>query len=359
MKKVAIITLPLSNYNYGGLLQAYALQNFLKDNYDISVTHLDRQYNSTKILDMKTAVHRLLNKNYYKAVNQYYAPIIKFISSHIDVTEKIASEIAMDNYLRNNKIELLITGSDQVWNRNYAYNINNDLLLNIPYKCTKISYAASFGSNQYAEENVSEKIKNLNGISVREKDAKQYLSSYGIEAIHHIDPTLLLDVNEYKDLAKSSKKNYTDGVTSYVLDKKPETEEFSKLLSKLANKPLNKVGSKKSISKQNYRDINQSVDSLQDWLNAFYSADYIITDSFHGCVFSILFNKQFITLGNKERGHERFLSLLSLFGLENRLITSKEEVEKVFLPIDYNTVNAKLEELRAESKRYFDQFLSV
>lgn len=356
MKNVVIITLPLTNYNYGGLLQAYALQHFFKSNYNIKVSHVDRQYNATNAIRIKTNVYKLLNWQYYKTIKDYYTPIRLFIKNNITLSNTIGSDSSFNNYLKKNNVGLIITGSDQVWNSHYANNINNDLLLNIPYQCIKISYAASFGSNQYAEENVAEKIKNLDGISVREKDAQEYLSSYGIKAIHHIDPTLLLTADQYLQFVKSSKKDYKNGVTSYVLDKKPETEEFSLLLSKLADRPLNKIGIKAAIDKKNYKNINHQVDGLEDWLNAFYSADYIITDSFHGCVFSILFNKQFITLGNKARGYDRFISLLGLFGLEDRLVTSKEEVEKVFIPIDYSIVNAKLEELRAEAKQYFDTF---
>lgn len=357
MKNVAILTLPLTNYNYGGLLQAYALQTYIRENYNVEVQHIDRQYNLSKIIGFKSKLYKLINYPYTEKINAYNAPIKKFIDAHIRVSKAFTSQAAFIKYLNRNKIDLLITGSDQVWNKNYAYNIHEDLILDIPYQATKISYAASFGANHYADLELLSKISKLDGISVREADAKTMLNNKCIDAKHHIDPTLLLEADVYKKLAQKSKKNFPHEISAYVLDKNPETEEFLKEIQSITGKNLNKVGDKIKITKSNYKNIHQVADSVEDWLNAFYQAEYVITDSFHGCVFSILFNKQFVTLGNKKRGLDRFNSLLSLFGLEDRLISSKGELSKILTPIDYQKINQRLNELREESKQYFDAFL--
>ena len=80
---------------------------------------------------------------------------------------------------------------------------------------------------------------------------------------------------------------------------------------------------------------------VEKWLRAFYDAEFVITDSFHACVFSIIFNKPFIVYGNKERGYARFDSLLKIFGLEERIATSLNDIDKIInKPIDWNNVNS-------------------
>src|SRR5690606_29604244 len=103
---------------------------------------------------------------------------------------------------------------------------------------------------------------------------------------------------------------------------------------------------------------SQKVDAVPDWLKAFAEADYIVTDSFHGCVFAILFNKQLVTFGNAARGIERFQSLLSIFDLGSRLITTSKQIEGIFNPINYEAVNKKVEILRSDAEQYLRHFIN-
>jgi len=354
MKEIAILTLPLNNYNYGGILQAFALQTYLKEIFRVNVHHVDRQYNLSASVRMKMKVHNLLNPTLVKGQKAYYEPMIRFIKENIELSKPICSPKALERHLRYNKVDMLVTGSDQVWRKKYAFNIANDLFLDIPYNCKKISYAASFGTEEEKEDGIENRLMHLDAVSVREKAAQEYLKSLGIQAFHHIDPTLLLDKKIYGELADKSKKEYTGAVAAYVLDRNDQVVANIKGFARSKGIPLNFVGEKINITSQNCKNITTAVDSIEDWLKAFRDADYIVTDSFHGCVFSILFNKQFITLGNVDRGLSRFLSLLEMFGLHERLITSFEGLDKLFLPIDYISVNHLLDNCRIQALDYFN-----
>lgn len=353
MKEVAIITLPLNNYNYGGILQAFALQSFLKNTFDTSVHHIDRQYNVSTSVRMKMKIHDLLNFSLYKSRQAYYSPMERFITENIKLSKPIYSPQVLDKYLRSRKVEVLVTGSDQVWRKQYAFNVADDLFLKVPYDCKKISYAASFGAEDYKEDGIKNKLEHLDGISVREKSAQKYLTLLGLQALHHIDPTLLLDWKTYSEMAERSEKDYKRAITVYMLDRNENTLKKLHDLAESRAVPLNFVGEKVDITRHSYRNITTTVDSIEDWLRAFRDADYVVTDSFHGCVFSILFNKQFITVGNVERGLSRFLSLLEIFGLQDRLVTSCDYLDVLFRPIDYEKINNLLESHRQRSIDYF------
>ncbi len=93
--------------------------------------------------------------------------------------------------------------------------------------------------------------------------------------------------------------------------------------------------------------------SVPEWLASFANADFVITDSFHGMVFSIIFEKEFVVIGNSKRGIDRFISLLSLLKLENRLIFDLKDLEKKDLkPIDYSRVNIVLDNEKKKSKDF-------
>ena len=98
---------------------------------------------------------------------------------------------------------------------------------------------------------------------------------------------------------------------------------------------------------------------VEKWLRGFYDAQYVITDSFHACVFSILYQKPFVVYGNKHRGMARFHSLLAIFGLEDRLVTTPEEaLDVIARPIDWNYVNTQLTKWRKKSLNFLTSSLT-
>ena len=138
---------------------------------------------------------------------------------------------------------------------------------------------------------------------------------------------------------------------SYMLD---ETEEKNTILQHIVEEQRYNLVSYKNIDNPD----NNNVPSVEEWLKAFHDTDFVFTDSFHGCVFSIIFNKPFIVYGNKERGMARFNSLLKIFGLEARLVTNNEEAKKIISqPIDWEKINTIKKEWQEKSLNFLKENL--
>ena len=144
------------------------------------------------------------------------------------------------------------------------------------------------------------------------------------------------------------------GLVSYILD---ETEEKDAVLQAVANATQLKQ-SKIRVMATKYDDNSAIFPSIEEWLSEFAAADFIVTDSFHGCVFSILNHKPFIAIANKDRGLERFTSLLGTFGLTDRLVFDFNEFKQkecqLLQPINYKQVDCRKQELVRESKDFLD-----
>ena len=150
---------------------------------------------------------------------------------------------------------------------------------------------------------------------------------FNLDASFVLDPTLLLNKMDYVHLFKSENEIKCKGdMFCYVLDPSEEKKQIIKYIECKKNyKSYYCNIHKKESGFYGHRFIKPS---LTHWLRCFYDAKFVLVDSFHGCVFSIIFNKPFIVIANKERGVARFESLLATFGLQNRLIFDLKEVER-------------------------------
>lgn len=376
--KIGILTLPLHT-NYGGNLQAYALMTFLsRQGHDVILINRQKakfKYSTSHIKEYIIRIIRkyILGKKYIyvfqelKAQQEY--PILskytqKFIDKYIQPqTETYYTSSDLQKSFSNYNFEAIIVGSDQVWRPRYTPNIYDYYLeFTKDTQLKRISYAASFGTNEWAYDKEQtarclQLLENFDSISVRETDAVAFIKEKtGIKATHVLDPTMLLNAKDYRNLLAPDLTQKTD-LLVYILDedkdKKSVIEDISSSLClkvKRANVNINDFSIE--ISKR----IAPSVES---WLQGFYESEFIITDSFHACVFSILFNKPFIAYGNKNRGLSRFSSLLSMFGLEDRLITSKEEFKQINLKekINWDRVNSKVETERDNAIKFLNNAL--
>ena len=376
--KIGILTLPLHT-NYGGNLQAYALMTFLaRQGHDVILINRQKtkfKYSSSLIKKYAIRIIRkyiLAQKNIYvfqELKEQQEYPILskytqKFIDKYIQPqTETYYTSSDLQKGFTNYNFEAIIVGSDQVWRPRYAPNIYDYYLeFTKSAKLKRVSYAASFGTNEwtYDKEQTTrclQLLQKFDSISIREADAVALIKEKAsIDATHVLDPTMLLNAKDYRNLLATDLTQKAD-LLVYILDedkdKKSVIEDISSSLSlnvKLAN--VNIYDFSIEISKR----IAPSVES---WLQGFYESEFIITDSFHACVFSILFNKPFIAYGNKNRGLSRFSSLLSMFGLEDRLITSKEEIKLINLKekINWDLVNSKVETERDNAIKFLNNAL--
>ena len=244
-----------------------------------------------------------------------------------------------------------IVGSDQVWRCVYARNIESVpfFFLNfatLEQRQRSIAYAASFGSDEWEgtpeeTEECKRLIKDFKAISVREHSGVDICRDvFGVEAVQMPDPTLLLEQEDYNHLIRKwhTKSTNTPFMAVYLLD---ETEEKSQLTASIcqysslyAQHLMPHPGAEKLMDRLPL--------SIPQWLRFIRDSECVLTDSFHGCVFSIIFNKPFICLGNESRGRARFDSLLGTFGLQDRLVTNPNpgEIQKLInTPIDWERVN--------------------
>lgn len=362
--RISILTQPL-HINYGGTLQAYALQVVLKKmghevetiNYvwkDSSDFKKILSFYKKKFLN-RSPKYFFFNKE-LQYISRYHA---SFISKSINLSKKIENSVLLSKYFEEKKFDVVIVGSDQVWRRDYSPKIENFFLdfLENNNQIKKIAYAASFGLELWQfSKNEDILIKNLmkkfNYISVREDSAVDLCKKFlNLDVGHVLDPTLLLTKNDYMKFVNSDVE--CGGVFSYILDNNEVIMQKVEGVCKILNKK-NFICMPKSHYKHKLLvdDLEDFVyPKIEEWITSFYKADYVITDSFHGTVFSIIFNKPFISLCNNERGAARFKSVLKIFNLEDRLIDTQQLIDMSIIakPIDYDLINIQLDKLRSIS----------
>lgn len=357
---IGILTQPLTT-NYGGILQCYALQKYLKD-AGHNVIVLNRKVKPS-ILDRLKEPIRWIKYIYDGSVKGRLA-IKKFIKDKINITEPIYTSAKLYEVIKKLGINGIIVGSDQVWRECYSPNIEDYFAGFIPddYRCLKIAYSASFGTSNapISDFHLKKCIKlaqKFDAISVREEFGIELLNRrFGINATLTIDPTLMLSTNEYKRLY--DEKHY-NGLISYILD---ETEEKERIISNIAQDlSLAEHKIRTTARKLNKNTINTP--PIETWLNLFAKADIIVTDSFHGCVFSILHKKPFIAIANKERGIERFTTLLGKFDISNRLIYNYEDYQHnkslLLRQINYNKVEELLQKEISKSNDFINNSITL
>jgi hypothetical protein len=362
--KVAILTQPL-HHNYGGLLQAFAMQKALIKVGEHPVT-LDVQYKRSALLEFRWLLSKAVKKYIFRQNVGRVLPVPqseillaqketnKFIDKNINVGGRLNGAKELGS-LDLTSYKAVLVGSDQVWRASYSPNIESYFLDFVHDEdIIKMSYAASFGIatlDEYTEENVSNckrLLKEFDFVSVREKDAVTLCKNkFDVEAQHVLDPTMLLSPQDYLNVFVADKPQRK--IATYVLDESDRAINSIRFFEKAAGLTSEPVG----------RPVEGVYPSVESWLKGLYEASFIITDSFHGVVFSIIFNKQFVCLGNRQRGMSRFDSLLDMFDLSERLIMSEDELTEDLISnvIDFETVNEKLIELRNMSYEYLNSAL--
>ena len=358
--KIAILTQPLDT-NYGGILQCYALQTVLERMghevqvltkvrygysyyiiYPLAVCkRMVKRYILGKDVAIRKAPHELRRKNTERFIRQYI---------HQYKCRKFSEKIAY-------KFDAVIVGSDQVWRPAYSKPIEEAFLSFLgDTKIKRIAYAASFGLDNCDEytvkqlKNCSVLLQKFNTVSVREFSGIELCKKFfRTIAVQVLDPTLLLSVDDYMALIDRVDTNTLHGnMLVYILDK---TDEKVALVDKIAkDKGLIPLWIDSPNEVDENRPLNNQIKiSVEQWIRYFETSEFVLTDSFHGSVFSIIFKKQFIVIGNKERGLSRFNSLLELLSLKDRLLISCSEYSDSCSLIDYNVVYNKLSLLQKKS----------
>ena len=353
--KTAIFTLPLIN-NYGGILQAYALQNVLFelgiDNKVLNLRTKEASFfsiNYAKFLIAKTFISRYKNAKF--EILRHDLDARKFIEKNIVLTDEIYGFSDLKRVCKDEKFDAFVLGSDQVFNQGNFMNFGEYFSLGFIQNAVKIAYAASFGGEFKGWKNLSTHRENLakfRAISVREQNAIKICKEIlDLKADFVLDPTLLAGREIYDkfctNLDESSSQNTK--IFAYILD---PNEKTAQILDNASQKSGCKIA-----------QVNDRANRLkiEEWLSAIKSAKFIITDSFHGCVFSIIFGKPFFAIINEVRGNARFHSLFDMLNLDNRVI--KDVNFKLNLEMNYDEIYKILDEKRKFSIDFLKQNLKA
>ena len=331
--RIAVISLKV-NANYGGILQAWALQKTLTQMghevvlidgpgpKDISLLQAVFKYpwrafrkqfmHSTKPIRHE----RIVAEDFIRHMKN----VLPFIDRHIK--RRFVNGIGD---IQRGEYDAIVFGSDQVWRPAYARYFLGQKMENMFGYFAKdwpetmlAAYAASFGIDNLGEytqkekDAIAEVLPKFKGISVREKSGVALCNRLGAEAVNVIDPTLLFSKRDYLQLIDQA--DYTvlphHGIMTYILDASEDADAIVNQISQLKKLPVFSTLPKPG----------ETPEGVEQWLAGFRDADMIVTDSFHACVFSIIFQKPFVVLANPARGTARIDSLLSVFGLEcNRI----------------------------------------
>jgi polysaccharide pyruvyl transferase WcaK-like protein len=353
--KVGIVTFH-SARSYGAVLQSFALKNYLEQN-NCNVEIIN--YNALFKLKWPTGFWTLKTQFNISNLRSYFM-FKKFRREYLNLGPSIRS--ISDKSLLDGKYDIVITGSDQVWNpvitkEHYLFYFLSDFK-----KSKKVSYAASFGNdklrlNEDEKQLVKTTLMTFSSISVRENLGRALLRDlFLLDSEVVLDPTFLLSRSFYetrfglKFLASKHKivffKLGYDGVFDEQLHILEQKLKLNVLISNARPKS---------------REIDFiSIPSVDSWLNCIYNAEFIITDSFHGLVFSLIFQKQFVVLNaNKER-FNRILNLLEILGLEDRILldnSAQEICNLYFSPVDYVIIQNNLDLHIEASKEYLQKAL--
>lgn len=352
MKKVCIITL-YGNWNYGNKLQNYALQaSIQKLGYE--VTSLKNKYQQTLFEKIKYKIYKLRSgksnisfkerENNFKQFNKKY-----MIYTPYTVTYTLSKK-------RQKEFDTFVIGSDQVWN--YGDGTISKIMFGLfTNKEKNISYAASFGVGEIPEKYIpmyKKGLNNIESISVREEKGKKIVKQILDKNVPVVlDPTMLLEKKEWEKLEQKPNFLCENYIVTYFLgnlsfEKKQEIKNIA-LQNNLNVIELNNYQFK------DYFDIGPS-----EFLYLFHHAKLVFTDSFHACVFSIIYNRPFFVYERDENinsMNSRIENLLKIFEEEKRFIKTIQEYKEDIFECNYEKTNQKFNDLKQKSIEFLKESL--
>lgn len=363
--KIGILTFH-NAHNYGAVLQAYALKTLIrKKGFQVDIINYCNQTIEEKYqkklqckFEMIDIIHpgRIFYKLCYKRRIKYMQPqwtnqyekFEKFISTYLINMPKVKAE-----NIGKMQYDMLIVGSDQIWSEELTGGIDKVYILDFPFEGRRISYAASNANGKVPrnDEGFIEAIKRFEFISTRESMLAQNIRSKAdIRVEEVLDPTLLLDKEDYSTLERENglsfiTKNY---IFVYYVKEDKKLAECAKAIANNTEMEiieLHYYWHKEYDSKFQFADFGP-----ENFLATIANAKFVITNSFHGTVFSILYRKNFYAVTQK---NIRIQNLLVNLGLMNRCIYSVEEVD-INEVISYNDIIKKLEKYRENSFRFIE-----
>ncbi len=359
--KVGIVTLSQGNDNYGGTLQAYALQTALSrlghKSFFVNTNLSHRHGKYSKFLE-----HPLREIQRYRRYQSFYP----FWRENFNMDPM--GRRSFSDYLHNpSEADALICGSDQIWAKGYRSDPLLRRLAFLDFKCNRdirVAYAASWGSYHLEEENIpdiSPLLKKFSAVGVREDSGVLLAEQCGVNAKLVVDPTLLLDASFWSSFAEKSEMECPQNTLlfcGYRWSPKLPVKIAVNCLRKKRNlslivpcyeNPLTFLGANKVLGPR-------------DWVRFVRDSEFVLTNSFHCMVFSIIFHKPFAVLslgGRYEEMNTRIESLCSRLGLQSRIVTTEQELATVVdNPINWELVDKELNRWILDSWQFLSDSLS-
>lgn len=354
--KYGILTLHIA-LNYGAVLQTYALQTSLQRlgkeanviDYQPKFLVDRHKINLRNSLFSVRGLYNTLFRNGFLRFN--HEPFESFREQYLHLSKTIVSENDLESLLQ--EYDTIVCGSDQIWNPTV---VENNPAYYLPYKLKntrKTAYAASFGVEQLPDDwkdNVTKWISDFDHVSVREKTGQDIIRQLlQIEVPVVLDPSLLLDSDDWREIASSNVVPQRPYVLLYMLSQDKQLIQHAKIIANAHNYEVVYINDRlfPVLGVKNLAGITP-----QEWLGLFLNAQYIVTNSFHGVAFAINFEKQFaVRFIPKSPTSSRISGLLSTVGLSDRVLID----EFINSDIDYQAVLMKLDQHREFSKQYLEQ----
>ena len=376
--KIGIITLfNLNTVNYGNHLQAYALNRYIRENYPgtcvetILNSKKTTKFQRTEIIG-PSAVWKIIRRIIKECFRPKHQTAIQAVSRRLSRFRQFASEsvpmapVDMDwDKLCTSDYDRCIVGSDIVWAQDrYAIDRTRFLDFENSKRAKKYSYAASFGSDWIPEKNIDfikRYLASFQGISVRKKTSVEMLDRIGVHgAVHTVDSTLLLDREHWEAFGRAPldfplKRYAFVYLLGKELEQRDAIQEFCKkkglqiVFIPFADKTYSKAD-------MTFGDIQIMDASPREWVWLVRHAEYVITDSFHGAVFSTIFEKKFFVVARQyeiQEWNNRLIDFLDTIGQSDKYIdfTSARFDDFTW---DYQEINSKLKEKIDFSKKFLD-----
>ena len=382
--KIGIITLYHNSYNYGGILQAFALCRILQRN---GVQPEQISYEHIINTSFKERIGRLFENGIFSAIKKIFAYLKKDKNISVNLQEQNIRKnafykfsqilISHSNEVYNqysiseciDKYDVFITGSDQVWNY-VGYDTAYFLDFVDGTKKKKFSYAASFSMKELTDEQktiVANSLRDYTAISVREKDAVELLDGLTDKPVAYVvDPTLLLQQEEWDEVCAERvvEEKYVFG---YFLGTNIDVVRIAKEFAYQRNFKFVMIpfaSGRYNMNEDRLADIRIVDASPEKFLSLIRHAEYVFTDSFHAVVFSFIYKKQFFVFNRDKKGtmNSRIFNITELFGVKERFCDSKDKESLVYVEgledIDYMGSFEKFEELKAKSVEFLNGIVS-
>lgn len=372
IKKVGTVTFHRAQ-NYGSILQTYALQRVVCElgknlGLDIDYKVIDIMPKAQKNLysiykkgfNTTNVIKNLVAFFYYRKLTLKQKKFADFLQSNINLTNFCQNQESLEEI--GAEMDYCISGSDQIWNVR-SQDFETFYYLDFVKNAKKISYSASFGPLQidwskYNADKYRELLNAYDYISTREVGSQKNVEILtGKKAEIHVDPTLLLSKEQWQQI--QSDANYRNGkyILLYCLEPTKQQLEIVKKISKKLHLPV--VVTKYNNKNDIFNNFVKKYDAgPQDFLALIDNAALVITSSFHGTAFSLIYQKNFYVLNG--RTDNRISDILDKVGLIERSIESIDEIKNVNLKnIDFSCVEKFLKEEQQRSKDYLNTALDL